>query len=315
MVSKLTRLWPLLIASVVVALGVWFISTQSQSAANPRAAVASALPASAASLKTVTITAGGMKRTYLLYVPRGDSKRHRLPLVLVYHGANETAWNAVSDNNLLNVAEQYRDMILVYMQGYDDTWNDDAGDPPAEQANVPDITFTTAVLHRVESSYYVNRQRVVATGISNGAIFAELLGCRVAADLTLIVPVEGQIASTFSGNCRPSTPIAVYEVHATSDPVIPYWGGTFSGVGGPVSVLSAPASAARWASLDRCSPQGSASRSGDSVLTRYSGCRDQVSVTLNSIQGGGHYWPANFGETLVAVMSSLSGKRQARVPA
>ena len=78
---------------------------------------------------------------------------------------------------------------------------------------------------------------MVATGFSNGAIFVELLGCRAAAYLTLVAPVEGQLGQRFAGSCRPARPVSIYEIHATADPTIPYGGGTFSGSGGPVRVL------------------------------------------------------------------------------
>ena len=251
-----------------------------------------------------------------MYVPPGDSVRHRLPLVLVYHGAGGTAISMASQTGLLSIAEQQHNMIVAFLQGYDETWNDDAGDPAAEAAGINDVAFTTAVLTRIESSYGVNMRDVVATGISNGAIFTELLGCRAAADLTLIVPVEGQMAPTFSNSCRPRKPISVYEIHATADPAIPYTGGTFSGSGGPVTVLSAPASAARWATLDGCNAKKRTnSRSGDSILTKYvEGCRAGVTVTLQSIQGGAHEFPSNFGRTLVKQIGSLAGTREATTP-
>ena len=265
-------------------------------------------------VQAVTVSSGGFLRTYLLYVPPGDSKRHPLPLVLVYHGAESTAAATTSLTGLLSIDQQQHNMILAFLQGYDDTWNDDAGDPPAEAANVNDIAFTQLVLRRIETNYEVNLDRVIATGFSNGAILAELLGCRIASNLTVIVPVEGQLSPTFSGSCRPSAPISVYEIHATGDQAIPYSGGTFAGVGGPVTVLSAPASAARWATLDHCAANPSSSQSGDSVLTNYGRCRDRVSVTLNSIQGGAHEWPPGFGQTVLGIIHSIKDKRQATRP-
>jgi polyhydroxybutyrate depolymerase len=247
-------------------------------------------------------------------VPPGDSVKHRLPLVLVYHGADDTASATVTETGLLTVALQRRNMIVAFLQGYQDTWNDDAGNPPAEAANINDVGFTTTALRRIESNWYVDMGRVVATGFSNGAIFAELLGCRSAAYLTAIVPVEGQIATTFSSGCRPQMPISVYEIHATADQSIPYDGGTFQGVGGPVSVMSAPASAALWAKLDKCAARPLRSVSGSSVLSTYQRCSGGVSVTLNSIQGGSHEWPPGFGTTLDGIVSSLGDKRQASKP-
>jgi polyhydroxybutyrate depolymerase len=265
-------------------------------------------------LRPIYVMAAGRERNYLVYVPPGDSAKHRLPLVLVYSGVNDTAANTATETGLLALDQQKHDMIVAFLQGYDESWNDDAGNPPAEAAGVNDVAFSTVVLKRIESDYYVATSRVVATGFSNGAILVELLGCRIAADLTLIVPVEGQIANQFSNGCRPKLPISVYEVHATHDQEIPYGGGTFSGVGGPVTVLSAPKSAVRWATLDRCGATASTSTANGSVLTAYHGCKDGVTVTLNSIQGGAHQWPPGFAPGLVAVISSMSGKRTAVTP-
>lgn len=265
-------------------------------------------------LVSVTLKVGTRVRNYLLYVPPGDSTKHRLPLVLVYHGADNTASETVGQTGLLAVDQQRHDMILAFLQGYDDTWNDDAGDPPAEAANVNDIGFTTAVLSKLESSYYVNMSRVVAAGFSNGAILAQLLGCRIASNLTLIVPVEGQLATTFSSGCSPREPISVYEIHATADPTIPYAGGTFQGVGGPVSVLSAPASAKRWATLDGCPKHVVSPSAGGVTLATFKGCRDGTTVTLATIQGGSHEWPPNFGLTLAGVIASQRVTRNAKRP-
>jgi polyhydroxybutyrate depolymerase len=259
----------------------------------------------AAGLKTVNLMSAGRRRIYLLYVPPGDSARRRLPLVLVYHGAYDTAADIANESGLLALAERRQNMIVAFLQGYEDSWNDDAGDPPAEAHDVDDVAFTKAVLAEVESSHFVDMRRVVATGISNGAIFVELLGCRAAANLTLTVPVEGQMAPTFSHSCRLSKPMSVYEIHATADPAIPYGGGTFGGYGGPVTVLSAHASVARWAALDRCSARASTTRTPGNVFTKYTGCRSGVSVTLRTIEGGAHVWPPGFATSLSRLVASL----------
>jgi polyhydroxybutyrate depolymerase len=289
-------------------------SARQPAPARTSARVHSAAAVGTGGLKTVSVMSGGHLRTYLLYVPPGDTTSHRLPLVLVYHGADDTALDATTETDLLSVAERRHDMILAFPQGYDDTWNEGAGDTPAHQAGINDVAFTATVLSKIESSYFVDLQRVAATGLSNGALLTELLGCRLAANLTLVVPVEGQLPVSVSPGCHPSVPISVFEVHGTADPTIPYNGGRFYGVGGGTTVLSAPASAARWATLNGCATRAKQSESGDSKLTAYTGCRRSVTVTLDSIQGGQHNWPPNFGQELANVLSSLPAERQAVKP-
>jgi polyhydroxybutyrate depolymerase len=85
-------------------------------------------------------------------------------------------------------------------------------------------------------------------------------------------------------------------MHGTADQSIPYAGGHFVGVGGGTTVLSAPESAARWASLDGCgSPRQTTDSALATVLTTYATCRDHVVVQLRSLQGAGHGWPADVG--------------------
>ena len=262
-------------------------------------------------LKTVSVQSGGHQRTYLLYVPPGDASNHLLPLVLVFHGADDTAAHTTGETDLLRTAERSHDMIVVFAQGYEDTWNEGAGHTPAEQAHINDVAFAATILRRVEGNYAVDPRRVVATGFSNGALLTEYLGCMLSPELTLIVPVEGQLPVSVSSNCHPPDPLSVYEIHATADSTIPYNGGPFGGVGGGTTVLSAPHSAARWAALDHCSAQPQKSATGGVTLSAYRGCAGKATVTLASIDGGQHAWPPDFGQTIVAAISSLSGSRQA----
>jgi polyhydroxybutyrate depolymerase len=247
-----------------------------------------------AGLHSVTIGVGGMTRTYLLDAPAGGGN-HPRPLVLVYHGAEDTAAHTAASTDLAAVARR-RHEIIAFLQGVDDTWNEGAGNTPARQAGADDVAFTRAVVGRIESGYRVDRARVAAVGFSNGALLADLLGCRLAAQVRLIVPVEGQLPVSVSPGCRPAQPVSVFEVHGTADASIPYGGGHFAGIGGGTTVLSAPAAAARWAALDRCSATASSTTHGSSTLAVYAGCADGAGVTLDTIHGGTHAWPPDIGE-------------------
>jgi polyhydroxybutyrate depolymerase len=266
------------------------------------------------SLQSLRIVSGGHLRTYLLYVPASDSAKNRLPLVLAYHGAGDTATGTSTETNLLKTAEQQQDMIVAFMQGYDDTWNEVAGHTPAHQAGINDVAYTAAVLRRIETYYDVDLTRVAATGVSNGALLVDLLGCRLAANLTLIAPIEGELPVSISPGCRPAMPISVYEVHGTSDGQIPYGGGPFPGVGGGTTVLSAPAAVARWSKLDHCTSKAPRSQSGADVFTNFVGCKLGVTVTLDTVLGGQHVWPPDLAGDLLGVFSKMTGKRRAVRP-
>jgi polyhydroxybutyrate depolymerase len=242
----------------------------------------------------VDVTVGGRVRSFILHVPPQAATASR-PLILVYHGAEDSDESTVKGTDFEQVANQYGELV-AFLQGYDDTWNEGAGHTPAEQAHVNDVAFTTAAIAKIETLVTFDHQRIAASGFSNGALMVEDLGCHLAATLALIVPVEGELPSSVSATCALAAPLEVYEIHATADPVIPYGGGPFHGVGGGTTVLSATASVARWAALDHCSPVPTMTSPTSGIeLTSFSRCRGHVTVTLRTIEGGSHEWTSGIG--------------------
>ena len=248
-----------------------------------------------------SITVGPWQRSYIVHVPPGPYRANR-PLILVYHGAGGTS-SATEDQTDFAAAADSAGDVVVFLQGVYNTWDDFAGHTPAEVAHVDDVGYTVAVLNALVPLVEYNRARVAAAGLSNGAIMVETLGCRLAGRLHLIVPVEGQLATAVSPGCAPLRPLNVIEVHGTADPSIPYGGGVFHGVGGPVSVLSAPASVARWAALDGCRSHASSPAHAGLALTHYTRCRGGVSVTLRTIVGGLHVWGAHIGTVVTGALA------------
>jgi polyhydroxybutyrate depolymerase len=232
-----------------------------------------------------------------VHVPPGSPKANR-PLILVYHGADSTAVEMVNITDFEKAADVAGDDV-VFLQGYRDTWNNLVGNTLAQLAHVNDIGFTAAVLNSLVPLLHYDTRRVAAAGISNGAMMVETLGCHLASRLSLIAPVEGQLGTVQVPTCAPARAISVLEVHGTADPYIPYRGGTFQGVGGPVSVPSALANVAFWARHDHCSKGPITTQGRGITVTNYSQCVAGVKVSLRTIIGGEHNWPSNIG-TLVA---------------
>jgi polyhydroxybutyrate depolymerase len=253
----------------------------------------------------LAVSVDGRDRTLILHVPNTDPGGTPRPLALVYHGALDTAANTQSETDLDQVADS-RGMLVAFLQGYQNTWNEGAGHTPAEVAGVDDVAFTAAALAAIERRVPVDRTRVAAVGFSNGALLADLLGCRLAASLSVIVPVAGPLPVSVAATCKPTRPVSVLEIHGTADASIPYNGGAFAGVGGGTTVLSAPDAVARWASLDRCKSTPSTKTTSSVGVSTYSGCANRVSVSLRTLVGAGHGWPSDIGESVAGALG-LSG--------
>ena len=243
-----------------------------------------------------TLVVDGVSRTYRVHVPSGYKATVPVPLLLAFHGAGSDSEGMAYLTGLDKVADG-AGFLAVYPQGIDYRWH--AGrDISSTGAQVDDLGFVRALLTRLESDYAVDRQRVYATGFSNGAFFSQRLACAMTADFAAVASVSGQMSKALSLDCKPTRPISMLLVHGTDDPVVPYDGGSMEGSRSG-ALLSVAATAAFWAHADAC-PGGGASvklpdaSPADGTHVRreaHAGCAAGTEVTLYTVKNGGHTWP------------------------
>lgn len=233
------------------------------------------------------LTFGGLQRTYLVHAPAGAPNG----LVINLHGAGMTAQQQADLTGYNAVADRFG-FVVAYPDGIDTTWADGRGASVPDRQGVDDVGFLAALIGRLSQDYGVPPGHVFVTGMSAGAFMANRLVCERADLVSAIAPVAGTLGAAFP--CSPSRPVSVMAVHGTADPVVPYGGGTMNGRGGTSDIVSAPALAERWRELDRCpgplvdDPAGN----GEIREVTATGCAGNTEVTLVSINGGGHTWPA-----------------------
>lgn len=241
-----------------------------------------------------TLVVDGVSRTYSVYMPSSYKTTVPAPVLLAFHGAGSNSEAMAGLTGLDKVAER-AGFLVVYPQGIDYRWH--AGlDTGGAAAQVDDLGFVRALLTRLESDYAVDRQRIYATGFSNGAFFTQRLACAMTADFAAVASVSGQMSQALSKVCKPTRPISVLLVHGTSDPIVPYDGDSVPGSRG--TLLSVAATVAFWEHADAC-------HGGDSVKLpdaspddgthvrreTHAGCAAGTEVTLYTVKHGGHTWP------------------------
>jgi polyhydroxybutyrate depolymerase len=266
---------------------------------------------SASDPKQTLRTAGGRDRTFYLHVPKPQPPGP-MALVLLFHGGGGQAPGMEKIAHFDRVADAHG-ILAIYPQGVQDSWNDGAGNTPAERAGVDDVAFSGALIDWAQAHYSVDPSRVAAAGFSNGALLVELLGCRLAARLSMVFAVAGPLPADVAPGCRPGRTLSVVAVHGTADPVVPYGGGQGQGFSGGARVLSARASIARWAQLAGCgstatdTPQPSTVADGTKVsLIAYAGCSAKATVELYSVSGGGHTWPGGEQYAPISIVGRAS---------
>ena len=259
---------------------------------------ASGGPASGGTDQARWLESGGMRREYLIHLPAGASSAAGLPVVIALHGRLGTAQGMSTLTHLDRVADRHR-FAVVYPQGYQRSWNDGRPNTPAHRDGVDDVAFVSALIHHLAAADRVDASRIYVTGISNGAMLTERLGCELAGQLAGIAPVAGPMPVVMAASCHPVRPIAVLEIHGTADPLVPYGGGQVRGGGGSGDVVrSVPWTFARWRAIDRCVGPPTAAALPDRAhdgtgvsVSRGTSCAAGAPVALYTVTGGGHTWP------------------------
>src|SRR3954451_19047981 len=181
-----------------------------------------------------TLVAGGVARSYLLFVPSGYAVGRPLPVVLVFHGGGSQARAMTTHTQFTRVAERER-FAVVYPEGLDGRWNDGR----RYGASHDDVAFVRALLDTLSRRVTLDTARVYATGISNGAMFAIRLACDLPGVFAAIAPVAGAVPAALAERCAAAAPVAVAAFQGTADPLLPYAGGG-GGAGGPGGGLFGP---------------------------------------------------------------------------
>jgi polyhydroxybutyrate depolymerase len=152
-------------------------------------------------LKHLAVTVGGLQREALVAYPKSAAKASKAkkgktkektaaPVVFVFHGHGHTMKSAAEG---FACHEHWANAICVYMQGLrTPSPNDPQGKEFGwELAGDRDYLFFDAVLTRLNAEHAIDRQRIFATGFSNGAFFTFGLWARRGPLLRAVAPCAG----------------------------------------------------------------------------------------------------------------------------
>lgn len=235
-----------------------------------------------------TIVSSGVRREYLLYVPKSYDPARPAPLVISMHPAmawpaSEMAisgWNRVADEEGL---------LVAYPAGTGagpKVWLMKGRRTPSR---MPDVVFIRDLIDALEASYAIDRTRIYADGISNGGGMAFVLSCTLSDRIAAVGMVAAARNLDWSW-CADPRPVPVIAFHGTADRIVPYHGGRTPV--GPDVFPDVPRFMASWAARNGCGPHPVESApAADVSRLEYGGCTAGASVVLYTVRGGGHQWP------------------------
>lgn len=248
---------------------------------------------------TQTVESGGSTRTFYLYRPQGLTDA--VPLVVMLHGGFGNGAQAERSYHWDNEADNGR-FLVAYPDGLKRAWNAGTCCGEPQRSNADDVGFITAMVGAIEQQIPIDRARIYATGMSNGAMMALRLGCQTDT-FAAIAPVAGTLLT----DCSAAPPTSVLQIHGTADDRVPYNGGpgkAFAINGNPrVDGPSVESVNATWRSIDACGPPTSTT-AGD-VSTQIARCPGGRTVELISVAGAGHQWPGGEPSPLAEKLAGI----------
>lgn len=237
---------------------------------------------------TGELTVNGTSRSFRVHVPPSYRADTPLPLVLMLHGGGGSGKQLEESSSRMNPIADREGFITVYPDGTGliPTWNAGNCCGAGVRDDVDDVAFIAALVDHLKGSLCVNKARVFAMGMSNGAMFSHRLACELSERIAAIAPVAGTIGVS---DCQPTRPVPVMQIHGTSDGHVPWDGGVGCGPSG-VDFVSVPDTVEGWRTRNGCEKSTStAFDEGNGQCVSYEGC--EAPVVLCSIEGGGHSWP------------------------
>ncbi len=247
-----------------------------------------------------TIMAGGLERSYIVYLPELVDPAEPVPLVIVAHGYT------MSGEAMFNLTEyaghadtEHIAVAFPDGQGGPDStgapWNvganvcpSTAGTPPSAPGD--DFAFIDAIKADIALDQCLDLEHLYATGFSMGGYLSHHIGC-MRDDIRAVAPASGgthDLASCTVGH----KPIIIF--HGISDGLVP--NGCDDPGGFPVTGVEPSARA--WAAKNGCGTTTTTQLVAGGSCAYYDGCPADGQVAVCTFVGMGHCWagaPASAG--------------------
>jgi len=192
-----------------------------------------------------TITVNGKVREYRLVVPDSLDLNKPAPLVFAFHGLGDSK-DLMPKYSRLDELASKEGFILVYPNGVNRDW------PITVLRIKGELDFFDALCKHVEETYNVDANRIYLTGMSNGAIFVNLLASQRSEKIAAIAPHSGNLGALAIRGIKAKRKYPVMIIHGEEDKIIPVAAArrardAYQREGHEVELVIVPGMGHRWA--------------------------------------------------------------------
>ena len=245
-----------------------------------------------------SIDVDGRRRSYRVHVPKGLTRRKNAPLVLMFHGGGGSARKIEASTGFSSLADR-KGFVVAYPDAVGGNWNDGRGCRRlrSHRLGIDDVAFARRLIDTLCDELPIDRDRVFATGASNGGMMCHRLAIEASDRVAAIAPLIGGIAEPLAKTFAPQHPVSILVIQGTEDPLVPFSGGNVGFLGRRGAIIATTEAVERWARHDRCEPTPRVARLPDAdpedgcTVTRSTWRGAQADVEFLRVDGGGHTWP------------------------
>lgn len=243
----------------------------------------------------------GLNRKFLVHVPKKYTSTISTPLIVAMHGGGGDMFHHANDKfyKLISKSEA-EGFIVVFPNGFSRmssgklaTWNAGKCCGKARDKSIDDVGFIREVISNTMKEFNIDKNKVFATGMSNGGMMAYRLACEMSDVFKAVAPVAGTDNTI---DCVPKNPISILHIHAKNDTHVLFSGGAGSDAFRDKTMVtdfkSVPESIQKWVKFNNChtTPKRVLEKEG-AYCEKYTRCKNNVEVQLCVTEKGGHSWP------------------------
>lgn len=243
----------------------------------------------------------GITRNYMVHLPSAYNRDVPAPVVIYLHGGGGSMKAAYMDG--LGKMSDKHGFILAVPEGTGEVkagrlrgrWNGGKWETGECCGQADDSGFISRMIDEIGNNFNIDKKMIYATGISNGGLMTNRLGCELADKIAAIAPVAS--AAVMSG-CIPSRPMPVMVIHGTADPANPLDGSEPRGIfktgifAMPYKRMTPYQVVDAWRKINKCSEAKlSGYQRGYAKCVIYNECAAGAEIEFCIVEGMGHTYP------------------------
>ena len=233
----------------------------------------------ATSTRTYSVTAGGLKRSYVVIAPASGLPASAPVIVMLSGDGAPVSAESLRDQLVPYASSDQAE--IVYPVAVKATWNSVDCCGYAHRHKVDDVAFMKALVPAVDPGH---ARPVYVAGYSNGARLAYRVACTDPGLFDAYAAVKGLP----SPGCLPSKPVRIAQLASLDDPESRYKPGGKPTSDDPIPVMTL---VARLRAADQCTGQPVVTHTGSMTLDTWSGCAAGARLAFATWTDGKHSYP------------------------